>query len=487
MAKDMDNDDRKRSLGITAQKSDNLSEWYTQVVIQSELADYSPVSGCIVYRPLSYGIWENVQTVFNGMIKASGHSNVYFPMLIPESLINKEKEHIEGFAPEVAWVTRGGNSELSEPLAIRPTSETIFYDSMSRWIRSHRDLPLLLNQWCSVVRWEFKHPRPFLRGREFLWQEGHTAHSTFEEAEEEVLMILEYYRKIIEDYFAIPVLVGKKSDQEKFAGAFYTTACEAIMPDGRALQMCTSHHMATNFSEQFDVKFSDIDGNEKYALTTSWGISTRTIGGLILVHGDDRGLIIPPMLAPMQCIIVPIYTDATRQYVLEHASRLKSILEKVCSVSLDARDHLSPGFKFNEHELKGTPIRVEVGPRDIESGTVVIVRRDTGAKKSVSLDELSDTIIIMLKDIQKELYKRAKERHDSMIIVAHDFDSLSQIISEKKFAFSPFCGKRECEDKIDGKTGAMSRVIPFEQPHGKGSCVVCHEKGCDYAYFGKSY
>ncbi|MFT4309121.1 MAG: proline--tRNA ligase [Candidatus Woesearchaeota archaeon] len=480
-------DDRKKSLGITVRKSDNMSEWYTQVVLQSELADYSPVSGCIVYRPLSYAIWENVQRIFDSMIKSTGHKNVYFPMLIPESLMNKEEEHIEGFAPEVAWVTRGGNSELSEPLAIRPTSETIIYDSMSKWIRSHRDLPLLLNQWCSVVRWEFKHPRPFLRGREFLWQEGHTAHTTYEEAVEEVMMILEYYRTILEDYYAMPVLIGKKSEQEKFAGAHYTLACEAIMPDGKSLQVCTSHHMGTNFSEEFDLQFSDADGQIKHAYTTSWGISTRTIGGLILVHGDDKGLIIPPKIAPLQCVIVPIYNDTTKKDVLEYANTVKNMVESVCTVSLDARDYVNPGYKYNEHELKGVPIRIEAGPRDIENNNVIMVRRDTGEKKIVSLDEISDTIVFMLNAIQENLYKTAKERHDAMILLARDYDALEKAISDKKVAFSPFCGSAECESTVKDKTGAISLVFPLMQPHGKSSCIICNAKGSDYAYFGKSY
>ena len=492
MAESNENKSGKKSqketkTGITVKKDDDISEWYQQIVLKSKLADYTKVSGCIVYMPLSYAIWENIQKAFDKMIKETGHKNVYFPLLIPESLLTKEAEHIEGFSPEVAWVTRAGNSELSEKLAIRPTSETLIYDSYSKWVRSHRDLPLLYNQWCSVVRWEFKHPRPFLRGREFLWQEGHTVHESYESAENEVLMILQFYKEIIEDFLAIPAISGKKSPQEKFAGAQYTTTIESLMPDGRALQMCTSHHMGTNFSKPFDIKFSDEDGETKFANTTSWGLSTRTIGGLILMHGDDSGLILPPRIAPTQVIIVPIYKDNNKQEVLEKASEIKNMLSSAARVELDGRDYYSPGWKFNEHELKGTPLRIEIGMRDIESGTVVLVRRDTKEKKTVEIEELKESVKIMLQDIHDSMYEKAKQRMNSNIRRANSIEQLKKIIDDRMMGFAPFCLKKECEDKIEQETGSVSRVIPFEQPLEKGNCISCGEKAAQMAYFSKSY
>ena len=473
--------------GISVLKAENLSEWYTQTVLKSGLADYAPVSGTIVYKPLSYAIWEGLQDFFDGLIKSSGHKNVYFPMLIPENLLTKESNHIEGFTPEVAWVTQGGSTQFAERLAIRPTSETLIMDMYSKWIRSHRDLPLLYNQWCSVVRWEFKHPKPFLRGREFLWQEGHTAHESYDEAEQEVLLILEYYRRIHEELLAIPVISGLKSPNETFAGAHHTFTLEAWMPDGKALQMCTSHHMAENFSRAFDITFTDREGEVRHAHTTSWGISTRTIGGLVLTHGDDKGLVLPPRIAPTQLVIVPIFKDESRERVMEAALSLKQSLSKVARVELDAREYLSPGRKFNEHELRGTPLRIEVGPKDLDAGSATLVRRDSGEKKQVGLDEVSESVSFMLDDIQAKLFERARARRDELIVDCSDLPSFKQAIDEGRIVRAPWKVSSENEQRLEDETGASCRVIPSDQPLEKGTCVVSGVKADAIAYFSKSY
>lgn len=473
--------------GISVSKEENLSEWYTQTVLKSGLADYAPVSGTIVYRPLSYAIWERLQERFNELIKSSGHKNVYFPMLIPEELLTKEKDHIEGFTPEVAWVTQGGNTPFAERLAIRPTSETVIMEMYSKWVRSHRDLPILYNQWCSVVRWEFKHPKIFLRGREFLWQEGHTVHENYEQAEEEVLLILEYYRRIIEELFAIPTLGGRKSPNETFAGADHTYTLESWMPDGKALQMCTSHHMAENFSRAFGISFTDREGETRFAHTTSWGLSTRTIGGLILTHGDDKGLVIPPRIAPTQVVIVPIFKEDSKAQVMEAALALKQELSKSYRVELDTRDHLSAGRKFNEHELRGTPIRIELGSRDLESQSMTLVRRDTLEKKQVSLEDASETIGFVLENIQSSLFEKAKKMRDAMIIEVSDLPSFKQAIDEGRIVRAAWKVSSANEEQLEQETGASCRVIPVDQPLEKGSCVLTGEKADAIAYFSKSY
>ena len=473
--------------GITVSKAENLSEWYTQAVIKSGLADYAPVSGTIVYKPLSYGIWEQIQSFFDALIKSSGHKNVYFPMLIPENLLTKEAKHIEGFTPEVAWVTQGGSTPFAERLAIRPTSETLIMEMYSKWIRSHRDLPLLYNQWCSVVRWEFKHPKPFLRGREFLWQEGHTAHETYDEAEQEALLILEYYRRIHEELLALPVIYGLKSPNETFAGAHHTYTIEAWMPDGKALQMCTTHHMAENFSRPFDITFTDREGETRYAHTSSWGISTRTIGGVILTHGDDRGLVLPPRIAPTQVVIVPIYKDDSKAAVMEAALALKQSLSQSNRVELDAREYLSPGRKFNEHELKGTPLRIEIGPKDLEARSATLVRRDSLDKKQVGLDEVADAVGFTLDDIHASLFEKAKSMRDARIVDCSDLPSFAQAISEGKVVRAPWKVSSENEEKLEEETGASCRVIPQDQPLEKGVCVVSGVKADAIAYFSRSY
>ena len=473
--------------GITVRKSEDLSEWYTQAVIKSGLADYAPVSGTIVYKPLSYAIWEKLQERFNEQIKSSGHKNVYFPMLIPEELFTRESKHVEGFTPEVAWVTQGGSTPFAERLAIRPTSETLIMDMYSKWIRSHRDLPILYNQWCSVVRWEFKHPRPFLRGREFLWQEGHTAHESYDQAEEETLLILEYYRQILEEIFAIPAIAGKKSPNETFAGAHHTYTLESWMPDGRALQMCTTHHMAENFARAFDITYTDREGETRFVHTTSWGISTRTIGGMILEHGDDRGLVIPPRLAPTQVVIVPIFKEKDRDAVLAAALKLKQDLSRSYSVELDTREHYSPGWKFNEHELAGTPIRVELGPRDLDANAITLVRRDTLEKKQVGLDEAVESVGFLLDAIQENLYTKAQKTRDDLIIEVHDMPSFKQAISEGRIVKTAWKVTPENETRIEEETGASCRVIPVDQPLEKGLCVLTGEKADAVAYFSKQY
>jgi prolyl-tRNA synthetase len=420
-------------MGVTVKKTEDFSEWYVQLVLKSGLADYAPVKGCMIFREHSYAIWERIQEVFNRKIKKSGHKNVYFPLFIPESFLKKEAEHFEGFVPEVAWVTMGGDTPLEERLAVRPTSETIIYATFGKWIRSWRDLPIKLNQWCSVVRWETEATRLFLRTREFLWQEGHTAHATKEEADQEVAQILEAYRGIMEDYLAIPVLAGKKSEKEKFAGALYTMALEAMMPDGKALQMGTSHNLGQHFSKVFDIKFLDEQEKERYVWQTSWGISTRMIGAVVMVHGDDKGLVLPPRIAPVQVVIVPIpYKDVDAEQIVTKAKQLfENLQKKGTEVVLDDRQVYTPGWKFNEWELKGVPIRIEIGPRDLKQGQIILARRDTHEKIAVKEDETVTVVTDMLEEIQSNLFKKAKEFLEQNITTARTFDEFKEILKGK--------------------------------------------------------
>ena len=480
---------KEEQLGLTVKKSEYFNEWYNQVVLKADLIDYSLVSGCIIFKPNSYEIWENIQRIFNEKIKKSGHKNCYFPMFIPESLLRKEAEHIKGFNPEVAWVTKAGDTELNEKLAIRPTSETIMYESFAKWIRSWRDLPLLLNQWNSVVRWEFKHAKPFLRTREFLWQEGHTAHATKEEAEREVMQQLFEYVDLIESYMAIPVIAGKKTDKEKFAGADYTTTVEAFMPDGKALQMATSHLLGQNFAKVFDIKFLDKDEKERYAWTTSWGLSTRTIGAIAMTHGDDRGLVIPPRLAPIQIVIIPIVFKENKERVIEKSKEIvKKLKAKNYNVELDNRESYTPGWKFNEWELKGVPLRIEIGPKDIEAEQLVLVRRDTNEKNTIKTKDLEKKIEQLLDDIQNNLFKKAKEYLTKSIVEVRNLNDFLNVIKNKKMAKSLFCGQDECESIIKDKTeGATCRCIPFEQKAAKGHCIQCGKEAKAWAVFGKGY
>ena len=464
---------------------DDFSQWYTDVISKTELVDYGPVKGTMVIRPYGYGIWELIQREMDARFKATGHKNAYFPMFIPESLLKKEAEHVEGFAPEVAWVTHGGNEELTERLVVRPTSETIICSMYSKWIQSWRDLPVLLNQWCNVVRWE-KTTRPFLRTSEFLWQEGHTAHATAEEAEEETLRMLEVYREFAQNVLAIPVFVGKKTDKEKFAGAVSTYSMEAMMQDGKALQAGTSHNLGQHFSRVFDIKFLDRDGQLKYVWQSSWGTSTRMIGGLIMVHGDNRGLVLPPRVAPIQAVILPIAMH--KPGVMEKACELFSLLKNAdIRVELDDRDQ-SAGWKFNEWEMKGVPVRMEIGPRDIENNQVTIARRDTLEKFTVSMDNLTETISKLLDDIHTTMFDKALKNREEKTYTTTDYEEFKRIMQETPgFVKTMWCGSRECEDKLKDETAATIRCIPFHQEHVGDKCLICGGKADKLVYAAKAY
>lgn len=476
--------------GVTVRKSEDLSEWYTQVVLKSRMADYAPVKGCMIFRELSYALWERIQEIFNKRIKSTGHRNVYFPLFIPESFLKKEAEHFEGFVPEVAWVTVGGDTPLEERLAIRPTSETIMYAAFSKWIRSWRDLPLKLNQWCSVVRWETKATRLFLRTREFLWQEGHTAHATKEEADKEVMEILGFYREVMEDYLAVPVLVGKKTENEKFAGALYTMTLEALMPDGKALQMGTSHNLGQHFSRVFDIKFLDEKEKESLVWQTSWGISTRMIGALVMVHGDDKGLVLPPKVAPVQVVIVPIpYKNADSETISSKAKEIfQNLQDKGITVVLDDRTEYTPGWKFNEWELKGVPIRIEIGPRDVNQKQVMFARRDTHAKNAVKEEEIVKTTEKMLDEIQICLFSRAKKSLEDGISTVKTYDEFRKLLNEKGgFIEASWCGDSDCEAKVKEETGATIRLISSEKEKPFSKCVHCGREAKEVVYFARSY
>jgi len=477
-------------LGITIKKAENLSEWYTQVILKSGLADYAPIKGCMIFREYAYAIWEKIQEIFNQKIKRTGHKNVYFPMFIPESFLKKEAEHFAGFVPEVAWVTIGGNTPLEEKLAIRPTSETIIYTAFAKWIRSWRDLPIKLNQWCNVVRWDTKGTKLFLRTREFLWQEGHTAHATKEEADKEVMEILNEYRDLIENYLAIPVLAGRKSEGEKFPGALYTATLEAIMPDGRALQMATSHNLGQNFSKVFNIKFMGKDEKEHYVWQTSWGISTRIIGAIVMVHGDDRGLIIPPKIAPVQAVIIPIpYKDVDTAAILAKARELLEKLRKAgISVILDDREEYTPGWKFNDWEIKGIPVRIEIGPKDLKQKQVTLARRDTFEKLVVKDEEVIETVQKLLDDIQRNLFNKAKKFLEEKITTVKSLDEFKDVLKSKGgFIKACWCASRRCEEKIKEETGATVRVIPFEKEEPFSNCIYCGGEAKEIAYFARSY
>ncbi len=476
----------KNEKGLTVKKENDLSEWYSQIIQKAELAEHSSVSGCIVFRPNSYQLWEKIQEEFNTKIKKTGHKNVYFPLLIPEKLLIKETEHIEGFSPEVAWVTHAGDSKLNEKLAIRPTSETIIYESYSKWVRSYRDLPLLLNQWCNVVRWEFKHAKPFLRTREFLWQEGHTVHATREEAWKEVITILNEYVDLVENLLAIPVIKGTKTKKEKFAGAEITTTMEALMPDGKALQMGTSHLLGQNFAKAFEIKFIDKDEKEKFAWTTSWGISTRLIGAIIMVHGDNSGLVIPPKLAYNKLVIVPIIFDKSKEEVLRKAKELKQILKEFNPI-FDNRLDYSAGWKFNEWELKGIPLRIEIGPKDLEQSQVVVVRRDNKQKESVKLIDLNKRIKEILKEMQTTMFEKAKTFLTKNTVEIDSKETFQQAVKDKKMIHCYFCETDSCEEKIKDKTGATARVIEFEQKETNAKCAYCDKKAKRKVFFAKNY
>ena len=476
-------------LGITVSKKENFSEWYTQVVLKAELADYAPVKGLIVLRPDGYSIWESIKNSLDQKFKKIGIRNGFLPVLIPESLLGKEKDHFSGFNPEVFWVTHSGDSEIGDRLALRPTSETLAYSLYSKWIKSWRDLPLKINFWNTALRAEIKSTKPFIRTSEFLWQEGHTVHETKDEAEKEVLEILETYKKTVEEELAIPVLVGKKSEKEKFVGAVYTTTMESMMPDGKALQMGTSHFLGQNFSKPFEVKFSDKDNVETFVWQTSWGVSWRLIGAMIMVHGDDKGLVLPPKVAPIQVVIVPIYyTEDDEKKVLEKANEVEKILaKKGLRVHVDRRSQLTPGFKFHDWELRGIPLRVELGPKDLAKQKVVLVKRHSRQKTDVSLDKLEDEIVSSLDDIQKELFEAAKKLLAQMTEKVSDYDQFKSKIEKGGFFEVSWCGNEKCEEKIKEETGADIRVIPFDNKNSDGKCIYCKSKNISNVVLARGY
>ncbi len=468
---------------ITAMETD-FTQWYTDVVLKAELIDYSAVKGCMILRPYGFAIWENIQSDLDRRFKDTGHENVAMPMFIPESLLQKEKDHVEGFAPEVAWVTHGGSEALAERLCIRPTSETLFCDHYAKIIHSWRDLPKLYNQWVSVVRWE-KTTRPFLRSTEFYWQEGHTAHATEAEAREETLRMLDVYADFYRDALAIPVIRGRKTESEKFAGAEETYTVEAMMHDGKALQSATSHYFGDGFAKAFEIQYSDRNNQLQYVHQTSWGLSTRSIGALIMVHGDDSGLVLPPCIAPIQVMIVPVAMH--KDGVLEQARAMKDRLGRSLRVRLDDSDRM-PGWKFSEYEMKGVPLRLEIGPRDLAAGQCVAVRRDTGEKTVLPLDQLEQSVRDLLDDIHDNLYAKALKRMNERIWSAAGWDEFSRIIAEKPgFIRAPWCGDEACEAKIKEETGATSRCIPFDQPEQNGPCVCCGKPAVADVIWGKAY
>ena len=468
-------------------KSEDFSAWYTAVIRKAGLADYTSLKGCMVIKPYGFALWENVKNALDKRIKETGHQNAYFPLFIPESLLKKEAEHVEGFAPEVAWVTHGGKEELEERLAVRPTSEAIICSIYSKWVRSYRDLPILINQWANVVRWE-KVTRLFLRTTEFLWQEGHTVHRTKEEAQEETLRMLNVYKDLLETELAIPVISGQKTEREKFAGALKTYSIEALMGDGKALQAGTSHNLGQHFAKVFDIKFLDEDQKEKYAWQTSWGVSTRLIGAIIMVHGDDYGLILPPKIAPIQSVIVPIFKKNTKEFVLSKAREIKDVLKGI-RVELDDREEYTPGWKFNEWELKGVPLRIEIGPRDIEKGNVVLVRRDTRKKVVSPIAEVKNRVGELLDIIQNDLFLKARRFVEDNTHYVEDYGKFKKTIEEKKgFIIAPWCGSSECEEKIKEETKATIRNIPLAKvKEGRGKCIYCGKETDLYVYFARAY
>ena len=469
-------------------QSENFSEWYNQIVLRAELADYAPVRGCMVVRPYGWALWENIQQALDKRFKATGHVNAAFPLLIPMSFLQKEKEHVEGFSPELAVVTHGGGSELEEPLVVRPTSETIIGSMYSRWVKSYRDLPILINQWGNVVRWELR-TRMFLRTLEFYWQEGHTAHATSEEAVEETIRMLDTYTDFAVNEAAVPVIPGRKSQTEKFAGAVNSYTIEAMMRDTRALQSGTSHFLGQNFAKAFEIQFLSQNNELEFAWTTSWGLSTRFVGAIIMTHGDDQGLILPPRLAPIQAVIVPIFRDdAEKATVMPVVERLKGELSDF-RIKVDDRENLTPGFKFNDWELRGVPLRIEVGPKDVQKNTVALARRDRpgkAGKSFVSQENIAAQVGDMLKEIQAALLERATQFRDANIHDPADYEALKEVV-KNGWALSWWCGNAACEAKVKEDTKATTRCIPLNQPGGSGKCIVCGEHATEKVYFARAY
>ena len=504
-------------IGITVDKAKDFPGWYQQVLTKGEMLDYYDVSGCYILRPASYAIWENIQKWFDEKIKGLGVQNAYFPMFVSSRVLEREKDHIEGFAPEVAWVTRAGQSELDEPIAIRPTSETVMYPYYAKWVQSYRDLPLKLNQWNSVVRWEFKHPQPFLRTREFLWQEGHTAFLTKEEAEEEVLQILDFYADIYKELLAVPVVKGRKTEKEKFAGGDYTTTVEGYIPQtGRGIQGATSHHLGQNFSKMFNFTVENPKGPEYpkvFAFQNSWGLSTRTLGVMVMIHSDNKGLVLPPRVAQFQAVVIPVgitknTTDEQRQQIYKSSKDVESRLKQAGIRAFgDYNDNYTPGWKFSQYELKGIPIRIELGPKDIKENQVTVVRRNDSRKYNVKLDELEKRIPEILDELHNDLYAKAKELYDSHRVIVNEWKDFVPNLNKKNVIIAPWCGVMECEEDIkessakkdDGEEitvdekapsmGAKSLCIPFEQPELKEGqkCVKCGRPAINYTMFGRSY
>jgi len=481
---------KSKQIGITVKKDDDFSEWYIQVITKADLFDYTDVSGCIVFKPRIWSVWEKIRDEVDKRLKPMGVKNVYFPMFIPEKFLSKEEEHVEGFAPEVAWVTHAGETKLNERLAVRPTSETIMYPSFSKWVRSHRDLPILFNQWSNVVRWEFKHATPLMRTREFVFNEGHTAFASEKDALNEQERIINMYTDICENYLALPFLLGKKSQKEKFAGAVFTVSMEFLLPNGRAAQGPDFHHDGQNFAKAYDIKFLDKDDKEQFAWQNTWAISTRMLGVMVMIHSDDKGLILPPKLAPEQVVIVPILFEDSKKKVLKKAYEIKDDLEKKgISCFVDEREEYSPGWKFNEWELKGVPIRIELGPKDLEKSSVMVARRDDGKKESIFIKDVFEKVSFMMDDMQKSLLKKAKKALKEGMVDAKDWKEFMKGIENKKIVNAYFCGSVECEDLIKDKSGgAKSLNMELKQPLMKGKkCVHCGKPAEFLFRFGKSY
>lgn len=464
---------------------EDFARWYTDIVIKAGLADYTDTKGCIAIRPYGYAIWENIQNYTDKKFKETGVKNAYFPVLIPENLLQKEKDHVEGFAPEVAWVTEAGGEKLEEKYCIRPTSETIISTMYSKWLSSWRDLPFVYNQWCNVLRWE-KETRPFLRSREFLWQEGHTIHETAEEAKERTIQMLNIYQDVVENLLAIPTVKGIKTESEKFAGAEATYTIETMMHDGKALQSATSHYFGQNFTKPFEIKFQNREGKEEYAYQTSWGSSTRLLGALIMAHGDNRGLKLPPKVAPIQVVVVPVAQN--KEGVLEKAHELYNSLKSMFRVEIDDRDNVSPGFKFNDWEMKGVPVRIELGPRDIENGVCVLVRRDTAEKVVVKLNEVEKVIVETLEKIHNNMFEECKKRLEEKTTIATTLDEFVTSMNEHQgFIKAMWCGNPACEEKIKELTAAKSRCMPFEQEKISDKCVCCGKPADKMVIWGRQY
>ena len=485
-----DKSEKKSDAFVTeiTKQSDDFSRWYLDIVRKAELADYSPVKGCMVIRPYGYAMWEHIQRELDTRIKATGHVNAYFPLFIPESLLMREKEHVEGFAPQVAWVTKGGDEELDERLVVRPTSETIIGVMYQKWIQSWRDLPVLINQWANVVRWE-KVTRPFLRTTEFLWQEGHTAHETADEAQEETLKILALYKEVCEQVLAIPVIDGQKSESEKFAGAARTYSIEALMGDGRALQAGTSHNLGQNFAKAFEIQFQGRDKTVQYAWTTSWGVTTRLIGAVIMTHGDDSGLVLPPAIAPYQVVIVPIPRGNWKETVLPKCEEIRDALKAAgVRVRLDDDETQTPGWKFAEYEMRGVPLRLEIGPKDIEKNAVFAARRDTRQKQSLPMDGLAEQVKALLAEIQSSLLEKARAFRESHTSRTTSYDEFKRVMEGRPgFVIAPWCESTQCEADIKAETQATIRNMPFGQEAPTEPCIKCGRPATVYAWFAKAY